>query len=412
MGLIDKETELNWENHFSGEYFELEDRMADIDIELMNKSKLRLALEKGILDWHKYEDWILKNYECPSLKKNINETILKNFSDSIRDTFKIYSKFDFWSEDLLPVFTWDNKVYVLGLNYNKNLAKISNAVFILAPPEVMSYFSNIVYDSTMLVTDVTGVEDAVDSALREMIAMDVIDGVDTSAKPSDLDFKTLATEFTVAKVEEERKKAEAEKLEQTQTKTNAYVSNVTKRPIGAPAPSKAALNTTAKAASPAPAKPPVQEVKPAPPPPVEPPKPVKREATLKETWDFIKASYDECNFEAKKHFDAYIVLKVLNDVTGVFKMDEQLAKEDVSEGLFKFSMYDYNGFAKVYRSRKTEIFEAPDLGLNIRGYDKVCISPLKRGNEVVGFLVGLKVGDLSDEDKILLDDLARESVAA
>ena len=81
---------------------------------------------KIILTWEKYEAWVLQTTGCASLKQDVGELTIKNFSSNAQQAFEIYSNHDFWNEDLLPVLVWDNQLIVFGLQYNENLINIKN----------------------------------------------------------------------------------------------------------------------------------------------------------------------------------------------------------------------------------------------------------------------------------------------
>ena len=59
---------LNWEEFFIQESLELEEKMSSFHFEDLQRSRLRLSLEKNILDWNKYHDWFLHQFKCTSLK--------------------------------------------------------------------------------------------------------------------------------------------------------------------------------------------------------------------------------------------------------------------------------------------------------------------------------------------------------
>ncbi|MBC7742109.1 MAG: hypothetical protein H7061_07925 [Bdellovibrionaceae bacterium] len=126
-------------------------------------------------------------------------------------------------------------------------------------------------------------------------------------------------------------------------------------------------------------------------------------------WDFIDERHDEYSFEAKKHFNAYIVLKIVNQRTQVFKMDADLEKDGVSGKIFEYSLKQENPFNKVFLSGQSESFSLSQLGITIKSYRYACITALRRGNTVLGFLIGFKEKNLSERDQTLLEELAKES---
>ena len=126
-------------------------------------------------------------------------------------------------------------------------------------------------------------------------------------------------------------------------------------------------------------------------------------------WDFITERHDEYSFEAKKHFNAYVVLKIESNSTKIFKMDKDLQSQDINERLFEYRTDSDNPFSRVFESGVSESFSVSQLGLNLLNYRYVCITALKRADQVVGFLMGFKESSLSESDQSLLEDLARES---
>ena len=119
----------------------------------------------------------------------------------------------------------------------------------------------------------------------------------------------------------------------------------------------------------------------------------------------------EYSFEAKKQFTAYIVLRITNNTTCVFQLDADLQKENINESLFQYNINEENPFSKVYKSGISETLSLSQLGLNLLNFKYACITALKRSDKIVGFLVGLKDKNLSEDDQFLLEDLAKESAA-
>jgi hypothetical protein len=336
-------TNLKWEDFFIQESVELEEKMPAFDMDALSKSKLRLSLENKILDWNKYEGWVLENVGCSSVKAGVNESILKNFSINSKQAYDAYSNHEIWNEDLLPIFIWENQLVVFGLQYNENLVAIQNHIFILAPPEVLTYFSKVIFDED-------GSHELEQMEKSHSRTASRIEGIDMfEIKPPTLDFKTLSMETVV--------------------------------PAHRQPPASEAYQT-----------------------PQEP----KDEVTI---WDFITERHDEYSFEAKKHFSAYVVLKVDYNKTKVFKMDPDLEKNHVNEKLFEYNLNEANPFHSVYETGVSESFSVSQLGLDLLSFKYACITALKRGDKVVGFLVGFKDNNLSENDQVLLEELAKESAA-
>jgi len=322
-------TNLNWEDFFLQESLELEEKLPNFDLESMRKSKIRLLLENKILNWAKYESWVLKNLGCASLKNGVKDDILKNFITNSQQAFEIYSNYDFWSEDLLPIFIWQNQLIVFGLHYDANLIKIKEHIFILAPPEVLTYFAKIIINKTDSETDEL---DELEQSFSKTNSK--IEGLDLEIKAPILNFKTFN-------------------------------------------------NKTPQIAQ------------------------VERNSI----WEFMQERHEEYSFEAKKQFSAYVVLKIENNTTYIFKMDNDLAKMALNKNSFNYNLHEDNPFARVFRTGISESFGITQLNLNIENFKYVCVTALKRSFQVVGFLVGFKESQLSENDQNLLEELAKESAA-
>lgn len=343
-------TNLKWTDHFTKEALELEEKMSDFDIEELNKSKIRLSIEKKILDWNKYESWAVENFSCASFKNDMLSSSLKKLIPYSEQAFDIYSSHNkLWSEDLLPLLVWDNQLVVIGIHFNENLLKIENHIFILAPPEVLSFFAK-----TLLNQISQNVDDESEISVTKLISE--IEGLDLNIKPPSLGFRELF----------ENTATSAAAIESTQIPTS---------------------NDPATAA-------------------------LKIKKSENSIWDFINQRHDEYVSEIKKQFGAYIVLKINYDMTRVYKMDPDLENQSVNHQLFSYSLKQENPFKRVYESGEYESFNLSQLGLNFKNYKYACISALKHENKVVGFLVGFKDVNLSVIDQLLLEDLAREATAA
>ncbi len=126
-------------------------------------------------------------------------------------------------------------------------------------------------------------------------------------------------------------------------------------------------------------------------------------------WDYLSERHDEYCFEAKKKFDAYVVLKIVDSKTSIYKMDSEIQKNISNSKVFEQSVIEDNPFSKVFKTGLSESFNMNQLGQTLLDYNYICITALKRGPTVIGFLVGLKSKRLGAEDEILLQDLAKES---
>ncbi|MFZ3229181.1 MAG: hypothetical protein WA160_03165 [Pseudobdellovibrio sp.] len=126
-------------------------------------------------------------------------------------------------------------------------------------------------------------------------------------------------------------------------------------------------------------------------------------------WDYITERHEEYCFEAKKQFNAYVVLKIEKNLTLPFKMDSELMKQSINPKAFEYNLSEDSPFKKVLTSGASESFNINQLDYAVLDYKYACITPLKRGKETIGFLLGLKSKHLDENDQVLLEDLAKES---
>jgi hypothetical protein len=174
----------SWEEHFVDEVSTLQQKMPTFDVESLSKSKLRLSLENRILDWKKYADWAQDTYGCSALKETFSEKTLKSYNVNAQQAFDLYSSYGFWTQDLLPVCIWENQLIIFGLQYNHNLQKIPNHIFVLAPPRVLSYFANLLLDKASFENELDRLYDG--KTGMEGLAEDI--------QPISIDFKNLSSE--------------------------------------------------------------------------------------------------------------------------------------------------------------------------------------------------------------------------
>ena len=135
-------------------------------------------------------------------------------------------------------------------------------------------------------------------------------------------------------------------------------------------------------------------------------KPEKSEAAI---WDYLTERHDEYTFEAKKLFSAFVVLKIVEGKTQVFKMDSELEKYLNQKDVFAYDVAEENPFGRIFRTGISESFNISQLDHPIMDFKYICITALKRGNDTVGFLLGLQTKKLAETDQLLLEDLAKES---
>ena len=274
-------TNLKWEDFFATESAELEEKMQSLDMEMLSKSKIRLSLETRILDWNKYESWVFKNLGCASLKPDISTSDLESILENLQSTLDNYSTFEFWGEDLIPITSWEDQLIVFGLQYNENLISMPNHIFILTPPEILTAISK-----KLSKADNSESSEEENEEIHEVTSSG-IEGLSLETKPLTFNFKSPPAII----------------IPPDQTMT-ASLSQFTSTDV-------------------------TEAVK------------YKSE---REIWEFIKERHNEYIFEVRKQFTAYIVLKVDYNNTRVFKMDPDLAKENVNEQLFNYSLREENPF--------------------------------------------------------------------
>ena len=128
-------------------------------------------------------------------------------------------------------------------------------------------------------------------------------------------------------------------------------------------------------------------------------------------WHNIDKQHQDFSIQARKQFDAYIVLKVNSQQkTELYKMDEDLEKEELHSKLFEYDLNQDNPFKNVYENQITETFNINQLGLSILDFKYACISALKLGPKVIGFLVGFKTTHLSQDDISTLESISEKAV--
>lgn len=335
-------SQLNWEEFFIQEAVDLEEKMLSIDIGSLNKSRLRIALENGILHWDKYLAWYSQSLPCTNLYITEDNDFINQLVAHSKHCLNIYSHFNHWSEDLIPLQVWNGDLIVLGLQYNENLSELDNVIFVAASPELLSQIylqvQEIQSDSILNDNDLKISADNSLSGLK-------LDNVDLSISKPKISFASLT-----GTVDE---------------KTNAEEST----------------NLTD-----------VQNI---------------------EFWDYVTDRHEEYSFEAKKQFDAYLVLKITQGKTKIFKSDTELEKIGLKASDFSFDLKEDNPFHQVFYSENSVVFNVSQIqktfNFNLSPYKYMCVSALKRGGDILGFLVGLKKSALSEKDEYLLNDLAKES---
>lgn len=128
-------------------------------------------------------------------------------------------------------------------------------------------------------------------------------------------------------------------------------------------------------------------------------------------WQNLETHHGNFSEIARKKFDAYVVLRVNGkNMTELYKMDEDLEKEELDKAIFSYDLTTENPFSNVYKNHFTETFNINQLGLKILDFKYACISAIKLGPKVVGFLVGFKTTHLSQDDITTLESISEKAV--
>ncbi len=128
--------------------------------------------------------------------------------------------------------------------------------------------------------------------------------------------------------------------------------------------------------------------------------------SINSSWTQMDSNHDEYTGLARKNFDAFVVLKIKNNETELFKMDDDLRRENIDPRAFQFSLKDSNAFSLALQSERSQNFDLSDAPIKILDFTTAVITPLKRGKNIVGFLVGLKTSSASLEDTAALENIS------
>ncbi|WP_409477114.1 hypothetical protein [Pseudobdellovibrio sp. HCB154] len=304
--------EQNWEHFFPDAILSVEELLTSGDPVLLQKSKLKIALENKFLNWNDYKAWASNFYGVPVLEK-LDEQSITKLRKQHMELVEGYSQYTVLNSELIPLQAWDGHLLVAGLEYDaEKFQTLPQAIFFLCSPENLSFISN----------------------------------------------------TPVRKV-----------LEPVQP----VVAAVTPQPAAAqPTPLHAVSESG---------------------------------MTGNHVWQNLETQHGSFSEIARKNFDAYVVLRVnSNQKTELYKMDEDLEKEDLDRMLFSYDLNEENPFANVYKNHFTEQFNINQLGLKILDFKYACISAIKLGPKVVGFLVGFKTTHLSQDDITTLESISEKAV--
>lgn len=127
---------------------------------------------------------------------------------------------------------------------------------------------------------------------------------------------------------------------------------------------------------------------------------------INSAWSKIDSQHFDLCLQARKIFDAFIVLKIKNNQTELFKLDEDLSRENLDENLFKYSLKVANPFTNAIKLNQSQSFDLSELNMKILDYVSGTITPLKKGQNTVGFLLGLKTTAINAEDNLTLESIS------
>lgn len=390
--MSDTNKSTHWEEVFIQEALELEEKMKTEDVGGLNKSKLRICLEQKILDWPQYEKWYMSQRQCSSLKASIDQTQLQLLLNSAKEVHSKYKQYDFWGPELIPLVIWDKQLIVMGLQYNEKLLVLGEHIFILAPPDILHSF----FEQSQIENN----QDEKTVVLQTVVVNAApIELVEEQSKVG-LELKEISEDSAISEaLEGINLNQAAPKI--TFTLTQSHSAPVSAAPIAATtqaAPPPTAPQEAAIAAPSVRGSPSVFATSAA------------QDAT-DQVWDFISERHQEYSFEVKKQFDAFVILKISNKKTQVFKLDADLTRQGVNPMIFEYNLENEGPFKKIYEGKRSDAFSMKQLEMYLADYQHACITPLVRGEKVLGFFVGFKKNSLSQQDKKLLEELADETAA-
>jgi len=388
----------NWEDYFQDSILSVEEYLSknSSDKLLQNKSKLQIALDQKFLTWFEYKEWAKEHYGYPVLNV-VDSRKLLQLQKNYQNRHNLFTTPNIWSEDLIAIDQWDEQLIILGLEPNEKLYQIKNYIFILCSPELLKIISQ---DQNHISQEISHeipahLKTAVDDNNNESseFKIELIDDSEISIDEQEIS----ATDATLTSVDTE------DLLSFDPIETPVVLENLTASIEKTVLTNENALtNQLVDDES--------QET-------TEETKSIfgyEKDSTTNmndRIWNNLAEHHDAYATKVRKQFDAYLVLKVTAEqTTEVYRMDEDLAKEDINFNVFKYDLKTTNPFQNVYKNHYTETFNISQLGLKILDFRYVCVSVLKLGTKVVGFLVGFKTTNLSQEDISTLESISEKAV--
>ena len=330
-----------WEIQFNQEAIAVEELLIGGDIQLLSQSKIRIALENNILSWESYKSWLQQEFDIPVIKSDLSLVELKTLKDKVKENKNTFAHYKIWTDDLIPLATWDDQIIVCGLAPTDKLFSVPNSIFVLCSIDIMNEFAS-VFNQNMQNFDSSLSEK---SNTHSTLTSSLLTGLELETPaPRDLNFSKIKvdTQTGFANLNEEE------------------------------------LNHVTRSYS---------------------------------AWNQIEEKHLESSSFARRNFDAYVVLKIIENKTKLFKMDDDLKNENINETLLEYDLTTDNPFQHVYKTGTSESFGLNQLHLQILDFKYACVTPLKLGAKIIGFLVGFKVTKLNADDEKILELLALKNAA-
>lgn len=425
----------NWEFYFQDAILSVEELLSKHNVQNTQYSKLKIALDNRFLTWFEYKEWAKDFYGVPVLSIDQQETV-ENLKTMYLKNLKEIVSTDIWTSEMIALDTWDHQLIILGLEPKPTLNQIDNYIFILTPPEIIEQIISTTNSNQLTVENKTQ-ETATPEILittsdslqtktsseppdeletleqKPMIELRGPDNIDLSIlniesanknnqdeviqldnptfltqeldkiNPDILNFEEITTPVKLEPLSESLTQDLQQNSNENQVQTTEELSNA-----------ESALKTDHEES-------------------ISLFKNIKEQAptVTDRIWNNLAAHHDDYASAVRKQFDAYLVLRITPDeTTEVYKMDEDLAKEEINFNVFKYDLKKANPFQNVYKKHFTETFNVNQLGLTILDFKYACVSVIKLGRKVVGFLVGFKTTHLSQEDISTLESISEKVV--
>lgn len=387
--------ESNWEQHFIQESQLLEDKLARGEITPMSSrlgSRLAMALENNILEWAKYSVWAQNNYLLPVLKRGLYKDQVITLQKKI-NTFKAeLSKFDLQKLQMIAIDKWENKLIILGLEPLEALNSLNiEYILVLTPPEIITTLMGEALQDAPLMTIPGAVPSppvpAVKNTEPDASALFDLSENNKSAEnhSSDEDVNIDSDEHGSNQLTP----LDLPKFDDHDSGETAVNFNELLIPVAA-----AATDSIAKPDSKS---------------PVESSNLSNNDQSGRsgdivssvdniQYWNKINQDHNALSADARKHFDGYAVLKIINNKTELFKLDEELQSEKLEASLFHFNLND-PFFANLLKNKTTDSVSLKILGKTILDFNYVCATPLFLGDKPVGFILGFKINAMNEQDE-------------